>query len=27
VPALNDPSQPDNIASRWQAQFGIRYTL
>jgi hypothetical protein len=24
---LTSPFQPDNILSRWQAQFGIRYTL
>lgn len=24
---LTSPFQPDNILSRWQAQFGVRYTL
>ena len=24
---ISDPYPPDNIASRWQAQFGVRYTF
>jgi hypothetical protein len=24
---ISDPYPPDNLASRWQAQFGIRYTF